>query len=417
MIFSQPWLVAIVILAGMAAMLTRWRGRTEAFWATATALALLASLQVSPAQALHGIIRGHDVYLFLVGMMIVAELARRTGLFDWLAVRLVNRSRGSSWRLFLHVFLAGIAITAIMSNDATAVVMTPAVVAALRQARVASPLPALYACALVANAASFLLPISNPANLVVYGSDLPAFLPWLQRFLLPSCVALFFTFLCLVMHQRTALRQRFDDRPLPTMPLTAAGRGAALAAAVMATGLLTASLLGLPLGWPAMAMGAAALLATAAYNRTLALQTLRSLSWSVLPLVAGLFVMVEALDAAGVTPWLGQWLSALVQHSPVTTGWAAGLGSALASNAVNNLPAGLFAGAVLEGIDAPESVRAAALIGVNLGPNLTLTGSLATLLWLAALRREGMNVTAGQFFRLGLATLPLPLLATLWVML
>lgn len=416
MISSQPWLVAIILVAGMAAMLTRWRGRSEAFWAAATALALVAGLQVSPAQALHGIFRGHDVYLFLVGMMIVAELARRTGLFDWLAVRLVNRSRGSSWRLFLHVFLAAIVITALMSNDATAVVMTPAVVAALRQARVANPLPALYACALVANAASFLLPISNPANLVVYGSDLPAFLPWLQRFLLPSVVALALTFLCLVMHQRAALRQRFDTRPLPATPLPAAGRGAALAVALMATGLLTASLLGLPLGWPAIVMGILALAIAALRDRAMARDTLFSLSWSVLPLVAGLFVMVEALETAGVTPWLGQWLDGLLQRSPATAAWAAGLGSALASNAVNNLPAGLFAGAVLGGIEAPEQVRAAVLVGINLGPNLTLTGSLATLLWLAALRREGMNVTAGQFFRLGLATLPLPLLATLWVL-
>lgn len=416
MFSSQPWLVALIIVAGMAAMLTRWRGRTEAFWASGTAVALVLFLQVSPLQALHGITRGHDVYLFLIGMMVIAELARRTGLFDWLAVRLVNRSRGSSWRLFLHVFLAGIAITAIMSNDATAVVLTPAVVVALRQARVANPLPALYACALVANAASFLLPISNPANLVVYGSELPAFIPWLKRFLLPSVVALTLTFLCLVVHQRSALRERFDEHPLAVTPLSPAGRGAALAVATMAVTLVTASLLGLPLGWPAAAMGAIALIFTAARDRPVARETLFSLSWNVLPLVAGLFVMVEALDTAGVTPWLGQWLSGLLQQSPGIATWAAGLGSALASNAVNNLPAGLFAGAVLGGIDAPESLRAAALVGINLGPNLTLTGSLATLLWLAALRREGMNVTAGQFFRLGLATLPLPLLATLWVL-
>src|SRR5690606_14002291 len=132
---------------------------------------------------------------------------------------------------------------------------------------------------------------------------------------LPSAVALALTFLCLVMYQRAALRQRFDARPLPVMPLSASGRGAALAVAVMATGLLMASLLGLALGWPAILLAAVALLMTAVRDRAVVRDALFSLSWGVLPLVAGLFVMVEALDAAGVTPWLRQWLGSLLLES------------------------------------------------------------------------------------------------------
>ncbi len=80
---------------------------------------------------------------------------------------------------------------------------------------------------------------------------------------------------------------------------------------------------------------------------------------------------------------------------------------------MNNLPAGLVAGRVVEIADVPEHVRSAVLIGVDLGPNLSVTGSLATILWLTALRREGINVSAGTFLKLGFLVMPPALLLAL----
>ena len=107
------------------------------------------------------------MYLFLSGMMLLSELARVNGVFDWLASIAVRRARGSSARLFTLIYGLGTVVTILLSNDATAVVLTPAVLTAVRKAK-AEPLPYLFACALIANAASFVLPISNPANLVVF---------------------------------------------------------------------------------------------------------------------------------------------------------------------------------------------------------------------------------------------------------
>src|SRR5579875_3487524 len=120
-------------------------------------------------------------------MMLLAELARHEGVFDWIADYAVCRSRNSAARLFLLIYLTWVFVTAFLSNDATAVVLTPAVLAAVRRARV-DPKPYLLACALVANAAGFMLPISNPANLVVYGDHLPHLLDWLRIFFFPSFV-------------------------------------------------------------------------------------------------------------------------------------------------------------------------------------------------------------------------------------
>src|SRR6201999_3937138 len=109
-------------------------------------------------------------YLFLIGMMVLAELARHEGLFDWLAALAVKLSGGSPSPLFVLIFVVGTGVAIFLSNDATAVVLTPAVYAAAARAK-AKPLPYLFICAFIANAASFVLPISNPANLVVYGAQ------------------------------------------------------------------------------------------------------------------------------------------------------------------------------------------------------------------------------------------------------
>jgi arsenical pump membrane protein len=137
----------------------------------------------------------------------------------------------------------------------------------------------------------------------------------------------------------------------------------------------------------------------------------KNISWDVLPLVAGLFVMVAALDRTGL---VGALAGALRQAGGAA-GWGAGLGLGVLVNLVNNLPAGLLAGHALAQAGLAPGVSAAALVGVDLGPNLSVTGSLATILWLTALRRAGVQVSAWQFLRIGLVVMPLALLAAVAV--
>jgi arsenical pump membrane protein len=126
----------------------------------------------------------------------------------------------------------------------------------------------------------------------------------------------------------------------------------------------------------------------------------------VLPLVAGLFVLVQALETTGVTRALAAAVHGFVQQSATLTAWGVGAVLAVGCNLVNNLPAGLVAGRVVELAQVPEHVRSAVLIAVDLGPNLSVTGSLATILWLTALRREGISVSAWTFVKLGAVVMP-----------
>jgi arsenical pump membrane protein len=405
-------IIGCVVLAGMTGLLLRAFAWSEARWAILTAAALVILGQVQPMHAAGAVLQGTQVYLFLGGMMLMAELARRSGVFDFVAVWAVNHARGSSLRLFCHIYGVGILVTVFLSNDATAVVLTPAVVAAVRAARLRFSLPHLYACALVANAASFVLPISNPANLVVFGANLPGLSTWLRLFALPSVLAIALTFYALFWRERAALAEVITHCPEP-ISLDSRAKRAVMGVAAFTAIMLAASAAGWPLGPPSVVAGLLALLMVYGSNFRNAWDALRSVSWSVMPLVAGLFVMVQALQNAGVTHSIASLISQLHLWSPQAGAWLAGISAGLVSNLVNNLPAGLFAGAVTEQANAGLALQAAVLVGIDLGPNLSLTGSLATLLWLAALRREGMNVTGWQFLKMGMVTLPIPLAITL----
>jgi Na+/H+ antiporter NhaD/arsenite permease-like protein len=192
-----------------------------------------------------------------------------------------------------------------------AIVLTPAVYAATRAAG-ATPLPYLFVCAFIANAVSFVLPISNPANLVIFGAQMPDLAAWLAQFGPPSVISIGVTYLALRMTQRGALAQEKIAHELPRPQLTNGGRLTAFGIAAIALVLLCCSALNVQLG----------------------------VSWGVLPLVAGLVVLVEALDHTGVIAVLNGKFHAAVANSITAAAWSAGLVVALASNLMKNLSVG-----------------------------------------------------------------------------
>jgi arsenical pump membrane protein len=212
------WAICALATLGVLIRPFQW---PEAIWACLGAAALVVFGLLPAAAAGHAVGTGLDVYLFLTGMMLLSETARREGLFDWVAAFAVNRSARSPRRLFLLIYAVGTLVTAFLSNDAAAVVLTPAVYAAAKKANV-EPLPYLFICAFIANAASFVLPISNPANLVLYGDHTPPLGQWLASFAVPSILSIVATFAVLRLVEGARLGQRFEaDAEQP--PLTGGG--------------------------------------------------------------------------------------------------------------------------------------------------------------------------------------------------
>lgn len=405
---------AIYVIAALSAagVVLRPFNLAEAVWAVVGAGLLVALGLISVPEALAGAAKGTDVYLFLFGMMLLAEIAREEGLFDWLAAVATSHARGSARRLFLLTYVVGTVVTIFPSNDATAVVLTPAVAAAVRAAKAKEPLPYLLICAFIANAASFVLPISNPANLVIYGSRMPPLWQWLPAYLLPSLVSIVATYLLLRFTQRHALRQEVGS-DIARPALSVAGKIAAVGIVATAVVLLTSSALGIQLGLPTAVAGVITAIIVVIGERKWPWNIVKDVSWGVLPLVAGLFVLVEALAKTGLIDTIATLLHDGAQRSVLWTAAVAGVFVASASNLINNLPAGLIAGSAVQAGPISDQVTRAIVIGVDLGPNLSVTGSLATILWLAALRRDGHSVGLGAFLKIGLVVMPPALILAL----
>ncbi|SFP82133.1 arsenic transporter [Sphingomonas rubra] len=401
------WAICTAATAGVIGR--PWR-LPEWLWAVTGATALVLFGLLPMGMAATAIAKGADVYLFLIGMMLLSEVAREHGLFDWAAATAAIHARGSSPRLFALVYATGIVTTTFLSNDATAVVLTPAVYAAARKAK-ADPMPLLFACALIANAASFVLPISNPANLVLYGGHMPPLGTWLGSFALPSIAAIAVTFTILRWHERKRIAGRCIS-DVEREPLSVGGRAALAGIVGTAVLLVVVSALDVELGLPTALAGVITAFGVCLLTRRSLLAPVRCVSWGVLPLVAGLFVLVEALERTGVVAAIAELLRAAA-GAPSLAAAASGAIIAFGSNLVNNLPAGLIAGTAIAQAHAPRLVVDGLLIDVDLGPNLSITGSLATILWLQAIRREGEDVGFWTFLKVGAVTMPPALVAAL----
>jgi arsenical pump membrane protein len=437
-----PLIVGISILL----MLMRPRNIPEVYWVGGGAILLIVLRLIPLKLAGKAAAKGSDVYLFLLGMMLLSELAREHGVFDWLSSAALEGSQGSSARLFTLVYAVGTLVTIFMSNDATAVVLTPAILAAIRKAKV-PPLPYLFACAMIANAASFVLPISNPANLVVFHTSMPPLGRWLVSFGLPSILSIVATYLVLRFIFRKELADGTEEgdgaKPLSAKPLSPealspealspealspealspealspealsmAGKIVLAGIASTVAVLLTASALDRDLGLPTCLAALAITAVVCIKARSNPWSLMKEISWATIALVAGLFIMVEAVQSIGALKLTQAAFHDVQRLAPALAALITAFAVGVANNLVNNLPLGLIAGATLQAEHARGLIANAVLIGVDLGPNLSVTGSLATILWLIALRKEKLNVSGWDFFKVGAIAMPVALVAAI----
>lgn len=343
------------------------------------------------------------ILAFVLAMSLVTELVDEAGLFRVVTDRLAALGRGRVFLLWLLVVAVATVSTVFLSLDTTAVLVTPVVVLLAVHARI-PPLPFALTSIWLANTASLLLPVSNLTNLLA--QDRLGLTPWRFAGLVwaPALVGLLVPLALLWLAFRRDLRGTYG--PQPAHPVR--DNTLLKAAAVTLLVLLPALVSGIPVQYPALA--AAAVLLAVFLRRRPSVLRWSMVPWRPLMLTVGLFMLMEALHAHGLTTLLagvagsGDTLPALLQ--------LAGVGAA-AANAANNLPAYL----ALEPVAGSPARLAALLIGVNLGPLVTPWASLATLLWHERLRVLNVPIRWGGFAAAGLVavalTVPLAVLA-LW---
>ena len=406
-----------VTLAIFAAMVTlvvirprRWNG---AWWTTLAAAAMLALGLVTPPEALGAVLAGKNALLFLLSLLALSLLVGKSGFFDWAAIRSRKPRSGDARALYRNAFIAGAVVTAVLSLDTTAVMLTPVMLALVRRLKVPAA-PYVVLCAFVANVGSLLLPISNLTNLLFADSFRQTFTAFAARMILPQLVALVATYAILRWHFRGELPSRFDGESLPD-PASVVPNHFYFVVCIAVLGAVLvcyflAPLVGLePYVFAFAASTVLALLGL--LTGRVQVRIVREITWDLFPFVIGLFIAVQGLENLGIVGISSGWLAELKAGSPEKLLTVAGA-TALASNIVNNIPAALIARSVLMRSNAHMGTVLAALIGADVGPMITPFGSLATMLVLAFARRDGVEVRAGQVLLLGLWAVPVIVVLT-----
>ncbi len=410
--------LALALLAGVLlfAMLQP-RGLPEATVAVPAAAIVVVLGIVSPTEALRQIQTLGPTVGFLAAILVLAYLADVAGMFTWLGGSLGKLSAGQPVRLLGLVFAAAAVITAVLSLDATVVLLTPVVFRTAVGLGLRAK-PHVYACTHLANSASTLLPVSNLTNLLAFSATGLSFLQFAGLMGLP--------WLAVIAVEYVVFRWFFRDdlRPAPVAVCTEGSQYEAdqgeerapmstppiFVFAVLGVTLLgfgASGFLGVEPVWVAVA-GAGALAVRSLSRREI---TFPGLVREASPLFC-LFVFALGILVAGVTGHgMGQALGAMLPTEPSFAGLlGVALIAAVLANVVNNLPATLVMLGVL-GLDPHPGLVLAMLIGVNVGPNLTYVGSLATLLWRRVLASRAAAPTLTEFLRLGALTVPVGLLA------
>jgi arsenical pump membrane protein len=335
---------------------------------------------------------------FLAAMLLIAEGCRRDGLFDAMGMLMARGAGGSPQRLLAFVFVIASVITAVLSLDANVVLLTPVVFATAARMRTSSR-PHVYACAHLANSASLLLPVSNLTNLLAFNASKLSFLHFAALMALPTVAvvgvewAVFRRFFAVDLRRPRHAGARPARPELPHFAVAVLG--------FTLVGFAVSSVVGIEPVWFAAA-GATAITIPALIRRTTTPGVLaRAAEPGFLIFVLGLGVIVAAASANGLDTAVRAVLPA---GGSLPDLLAVAALSAILANLVNNLPATLMLVPVAAAAG-PGPVLAT-LIGVNVGPNLTYVGSLATLLWRRILRAEDSDVELGEFLRLGALTVP-----------
>jgi arsenical pump membrane protein len=389
------------LIAVLAWAVIRPRGWPEAVAAVPAAAVLIATGAISGRDALAEAQRLGPVIGFLAAVLVLAQLCDDEGLFRACGAWMARGSRGRPRRLLVQVFALAAVTTAVLSLDATVVLLTPVVFVTAARLRV-QPRPYMYACTHLANSASLLLPVSNLTNLLAFSASGLSFGRFAALMALPWLAAVGAEYAVLSRFFRTDLsagakqpqeEKSSDDTGLPKFTVAVV--------AMTLAGFAVASAAGVNPAWAALAGAAVLAVRGLAQRRTTPAGLARAADVPFLIFVLGLGIVVKAVVDNGLSGALHPLLPSGISLPAL---FAVAALSAVLANLINNLPAVL----VLLPLAAPSGAGAilAVLLGVNIGPNLTYTGSLATLLWRRVLRQHGSAPSLREFTTLGLLTVP-----------
>lgn len=355
--------------------------------------------------------------LTFIALVIISLVLDDLGFFEWAALHMAKLAKGNGKVLFFLIILLGAIVSALFANDGAVLILTPIVLAMIRSLKFTERmiLPFIMAAGFIADTASLPFVISNLTNIISADYFNLGFLQYATIMFVPNLVSFYASFIVLYIFFKKSLPTSFDMR-LVKNPSEAIKNKRFFTLAwyiiiLLMISYLISESIQIPLSFVTGTAAIILLIAGRHYRITNVKRVVKNSPWNIIFFSIGMYLVVYGLKNVGLTYWLSLLIEVFAQYGHFFAVMGMGLLATFLSSVMNNLPTVMIdLIAIKEASTTPlmETLLVYAnIVGTNLGPKITPIGSLATLLWLHVLQRDGINISWGYYFRVGLVlTIP-----------
>src|SRR5690625_275258 len=350
--------------------------------------------------------------LTFIALVMISLILDEIGYFEWASLHMTRLAKGSGVKMFSFLILLGALVSALFANDGAVLIMTPIVLAMMRTLMFPNHaiLPFAMASGFIADTASLPFVISNLTNIISADFFQLGFLQYALVMLMPNIISIFASLVVLYVYFNRSMPKTYDETMVQT-PMSAIQHKTLFTItwyciAFLIVGYICSEMFSIPISL-ITSLAALFLLICGSYFRVIHVPTvIKNAPWAIIFFSIGMYVIVYGLKNVGLTTIITSVITLFIKKGSFLATIGTGFLAAFLSSIMNNLPTIMINSIALKDIYATEIAQQltiyANIIGTNLGPKITPIGSLATLIWLHVLRRDGIYISWAYYFKIGL---------------